>query len=138
MPLDDVPPFMPFCLAIGLLMAVSVVPWLKRTYHRDNRLTLHNFIEVGGGRRPAGSNEGTLDPNSTRSDEESRGSTSRLFRQESDPFDLAYIGHNFPLFPMPGRRHSANDIDLEQGPQQHSSTSSEVGSSEGNSEDNLL
>jgi hypothetical protein len=130
-------PFLPLSVTVGLLIAVSVVPWIRESTQSENRLTVENLLlATGGSRRSTRSNDGTVDPDSTQSMGIFHSDVNWPFRQDSDPLAFAHIGHieAFQMVPIPDDGDNASNIDLESGLHQEFGTVSESG----NSHDPLL
>jgi len=131
--LADLAPFLPLSVTFGLLIAVSVVPWIRKSTQSQNRLTVGNLLlATGGSRRSTHSNDGTVDPDSTQSTGIFQSNINWQFRQDSDPLAFAHIGHieAFRMVPFPDDGDDGSNIDLESGRNQEFGNRSESGDSQ--------
>lgn len=99
---------------MGLLLSVSVIPWIKTALRPGNPRTLRDLLLANGDTRPEGSQAGTLDPNSSQSNGTSNGNSHRSLRLTPNLLDFAHLGV-FQMHTSTGTEGSASDIDLEEG-----------------------
>ena len=121
--LTDFAPFLPLSLTVGLLTATSVVPWFKKSQSRD-RLTYENILLATAGHNPPASDAGTVDPNSTRSNDRFSGNVRPSFR--NDPLEFAHFGGGYhETFAMSIAGEDIVNVDLEPGLHRGSNATSE-------------
>jgi len=106
--------YIPVLVALSLLTAVHVVPWILTYFHQRNEITLGEYIVATSGNYPAASYHAVVDSGSIRSSEEFFGNLDHLWSR--DPLELGHMHLNGD-YPGTARPDSppTSSLDLETG-----------------------
>ena len=106
--------YIPVLVALGLLTAVHVVPWILTYFHQRNGITLGEHYMATRGNYQAASYHAVVDSGSIQSSEEVFGNLDRLWSQ--DPLELGHMHLNgdYPGTARPDSP-STSSLDLETG-----------------------
>jgi hypothetical protein len=114
--LDEFAPWLPLCVAMGILLSVSVIPWSIRMFLRESRPPRDNLWLVSEDNRPE-SDVGSMNSNSVQSNRTPYSSLGAFFRQTPNSVEFSHLGtaETLQVYPTTSNEDRASDIDLEEG-----------------------
>jgi hypothetical protein len=117
-------PYIPISVALGLLVTIYVVPWIRAYLQQRNRIILSDYVMATRGDTSPGSYRAAVDPFSVRSARASHGDLNSDLELGPLPLEFDHMGHLGGQYQRPyPSAENASSVELDSGLHQEAETS---------------
>lgn len=116
-------PYIPISVALGLLVTIYVLPWIRTCIQQRNGFNLRDYVLATSGDISGGSYRAAVDPLSVRSAGTFRGDMYPDLELGPLPLAFEHMGHVVGQYQRPRSPENGSSLDLDSGLHQEAETS---------------